>query len=179
MATVLTDLRAENYVDTVFSAGKGRLCVDANFSGSITLGAVSIEDPDTGLTVDIRTIGDLNAFIVQDVNEAQKVRITEYGSSLISSSGIDITVDYTVPSGKVFLWVGVIVGGAESGEFECRVNGATKSLIRNAGADRTKSVTFPEEILLSESDIAEIRVTNIGNKTRSFETTIMGYIRSV
>jgi len=179
MATVLTDLRAERYVDTVHSAGKDRLCVDANLTGSITIGAVSIEDPDTGLTVDIRTVGDLNALIVYDADELQKTRISEYGSSIISASGTDIPASYTVPSGKNFFWTGVIVGGEEAGEFQCRIDSTDKALIRNAGADRTKTLKFPEALLLSESETADIRITNIGHKTKSFEVTIMGYIRSV
>jgi hypothetical protein len=47
MAQVLTDLKAERYVDTSNPDGKNRLCVDAYMEGDIQIGAIEIKDADT------------------------------------------------------------------------------------------------------------------------------------
>jgi hypothetical protein len=178
MASVLTDLKAERYVDTTYSAGKNRLCVDANLSGTITIGAVSIKDEGTGLTADVIDMGDLNALAVVCVDEGQKTKINQFGSSSIASGATDTLCSYTVPSGKIFIWSGAILGGNEAGEFSMILSSSNIARVRNSGSIRTIPLTFPEKVEASSGNVIEIKAKNIGYRTTIFEATLQGYTKN-
>jgi hypothetical protein len=73
MGTVLTDIKAERFVDTKFSGGKNRLCVDAEINASdITIGAVEIKDGDSDTRLDVELDSTKNAAFVQSESLAQE-----------------------------------------------------------------------------------------------------------
>ena len=179
MAEVLTDLRAERYVDTVFAAGKNRLCVDAALTGTITIGAVAIEDEVTGLTANVREINDLNALIVEDAYTAQKERIVKFGDTVVAAGATGTLVSYTVPAGKEFWFTGYIVGGNRPAEFEIFKGVTQLARMRNSGSQRSREFTFPEWIEGSAGDVFTIKANSIayvGSET--FEATLFGFIKN-
>lgn len=179
MAVVLSNLPKPGedvrYVDVIVgTGGVKRLAVDAEFSGTISVGAVIIKDNNTGLEADVITSQQGHNGLVVVAEEPPRSKVTIYGEAVVAPGGTLNLATYLVPTLKKFIFKGVVVGGAESGEFDVQISSGTISKVRNSGSARTIVAKFPEEPEASAGAVIDIDVTNIGDLTKSFEATIFG-----
>lgn len=151
---------------------QGNISIDP---GDIQIGAVEIKDHDSTTRLDVETISDYNAIMVRDVVEFQKAKVNVFGSTSVTPSSTVTLATYTVPSGKVFVLTGGIVGGRMHGHFEFEVGGSTVAVVRNSGANPTIQVKFHEPPEASASTVINIKLTNDGHNTRPFEALLSGY----
>ena len=182
MANVICNLpktgEEVRYVDVIIgTGGKSRLCVDAELTGTITIGAVVIKDNNTGLESDVILGSDGYNGLVVVTEDVPKSKVMIYGTSLVAIGGTLTIATYTVPVGKKFTFTGAIIGGAQEGEFDMLISSATICKIRNSGSNRTIIAKFPEDPEASAGAIIDVKVTNIGEKAKSYEATIFGYTR--
>lgn len=181
MGTVLTDIRGQRFVDTkVRGDGLTALVVDASLTVSdIEIGAVELKDANSETRVNVVAVGSQNAVLIKDVSEYQKQKINNFGSSNVGPGATATLATYTVPTNKQFTYTGGIVGGTAEGEFTFDINTITLALVRNSGSNPTIQVQFLEPPDASAGSIIDLKVTNNSNKTRSFESTLSGYIIDV
>ena len=144
--------------------------------GDVKIGAVEIEDRNSGTRLDVEVVRDFQAAIVRDAVEFQKTKVNNFGSAMVSPSINSTLVTYTVPSGATFTFTGAIVGGDEIGEFTMEIGGNVVTLVRNSGSNRTIQLRFVEPPDAGESTEIAIRVTNTSDRTRQFEATLSGFI---
>ena len=144
--------------------------------GDIQIGAVEIKDSITDERANVVSIGDKNGIITQNLIEQTKTSVNSFGSAIVSP-GLTVTLaTYTIASDKAFTFIGGIVGGDESGEFHFEVGGSDIALVRNSGSQRSIIVNFPESQKVGASTVINIKVKNLGNKTKQFEATLSGYL---
>lgn len=155
--------------------GKNRLCVDAQFSGSITIGAVSLMGNPSMNPVDATASqqGTVGLHVV--AYEPARSKVTVFGQAVVAAGNTLTLASYTVPPLQKFFWKGVLVGGGSEGEFDLQVSTITQAVIRNSGARRSIVVKFPEEPEASAGAVVSVEVTNVGDLAKPFEATIYGY----
>ena len=155
-----------------------RLRTDAVLNaGDIQIGAVELKDWDSTTRADIHTVGSMNALLVQDVEENQRIVANIYNQINISSSTESTIATYTVPSGKIFKLKQLVIGGNSDGTFKLEVGGSTWAIFRNSASERTKSIKF-NEVLAGQGIIINIKCYNESHQTRTFEATMFGFIRN-
>lgn len=179
MANVICNLpptgEPVRYVDVITSCGQERLCVDACFSGTISVGAVKIEDGNSGTLADVElTAGGLNGLVVIP-QEPARTKVNNFGSAVVAPGATLQLVSYTVPVGMTFTFAGGIIGGTATGEFTFIIGGTTIALIRNSGSNKTIISAFPEMPDAGAGTLVEIKVKNVDNKARTFEATLSGH----
>ena len=144
MAQVLTDIKGERFVDTKFSGGKNRLCVDAELEVSdIQIGAVEIKDGNSDLRADVEISALGKNGLVVIPTEIAKQSINNFGNAVLAPDASLTLASYTVPVGKRFIFKGGVVGGSGPGAFSFRIASSTQCLVRNSGSNRTIQLNFP------------------------------------
>lgn len=166
----------EDILQRVFDETKDRIRVDAELEVSdIEIGAVEIKDGASDTRVTVITTNNVNSLAVTLYPNPSKAKVTNFGSSSVASGATITLATYTVPASKRFYFMGGMIGGNESGEFTFEINSVVVGLYRNSGSNRSAVVTLLNEPEASSTAVIDIRVKNIGDKTRTFEATLMGY----
>ena len=146
-------------------------------AGDIQLGAVELKDHDSNTRADVHTIGSVNALLVYNAEEEQRIVANIYNQINISSSTEQTIATYTVPSGKIFKLKQLVIGGNSDGTFKLEVGGSTWAVFRNSAGERTKSINF-NEVLAGQGIVINIKCYNESHQTRTFEATMFGFIRN-
>lgn len=151
---------------------QGNISIDP---GDIQIGAVEIKDHDSTVRLDVEPVHDFNAILVVDAFQFQKTKINTFGSTSVTPGSTVTLATFTVPAGKVFHFTQATVGGRDAGEFELEVGGSTVAFVRNSGSTQTLDHKFAEPPESSAGTIINIKVTNIGHVTKTFEATLSGF----
>ena len=140
---------------------------------------------------------EIGKVVIKDDNSSNTALVTSGGALLVTTSGTsglpanvfnqtsvagttEVTlVSYTVPPTKTFYLSGVIVGGMADGRFTVRGNGITYTIARNSAANKTNTIAFPNnsEPTTGAGFVVDILCFNESNQSRTFEGTIMGFLR--
>ena len=142
----------------------------------IEIGKVEIKDSDSDTTLNVVDVGGSNAILSRDVIDQIKTSVNIFSSALVSPSALVTLASYTVSANTIFTFTGGIVGGDEAGEFHFEVDGNDIALVRNSGSQRTITLHFPESQQVGAGSLINIKVKNIGNKSKQFESTLSGFI---
>jgi hypothetical protein len=140
----------------------------------IQIGAVEIKDA----TTNQRAIVDANGRLLVS---AETIVLTnpfdKFGTSMVAASASAVIVTHTVPVSEEFNFTGATLTGDEYGYFEFQINGITRASWRTSGSSRSAAISFPSPFKAVAGDVVDIKVTNEGNKTRSFDATIFGTVQ--
>jgi len=169
-------------LQTVFDEASGRIRVTnvALVVSDIQIGAVEIKDESTDDRANVVDIGGQNALVVTNLGTSTVSRtpVNEFNTDTITSGSEDTLVSYTVPSGKVFVLQGIEAGGLADGKFTVTDGSTTYAVTRNSGAERTKSVEFPNEPQFAAATVVSIKAKNGYTTIETFEGTIKGFTRA-
>jgi len=158
--------------------GDGKYALAVDMSSDIQIGAVEIKDWDTDKRVDVEECHNFNAMLVRDCEQFQRSTANFYGDATVAYDNTITLVSYTVPTGKLFKFNNIIMGGDADGEFYIEVNSTRIALLRNSASERTKFLTLGNYIELNPGDNVSVKVKNVSwvkRNTKQFEATLNGY----
>ena len=142
----------------------------------VQIGAVEIKDETTDDRVNVVACKSKNALLVQDCLSAQKIASVNLFVQSNVGAGLTATLSsFTVPVGEEFFFFLAKVGGNGSGKFSLEIGAVVKDFARNSGSQRTVRMGEGETIVATAGQVVNIKVTNIHNQTKQFESRLSGF----
>jgi hypothetical protein len=169
----------------------GALIVDATFSGTITIGAVTLKDWDSATQLDIELDVTHNALFVQSDSLASEVTLKAVLDAIVVGTGevwysyndntaviknVETTLlTYIVPVGKTARVKNFDGSGTADGLFRLKINGATKFTGRLSWNNRNL-IAVLDTLDVTAGNSITVTVYHTEAQNQTFEVAIGGLL---